>query len=639
MIKSYSIRDNNNILKILLKDRTTRKNIIWATDSYQNLGEGYQAKDYIKEKLFKNGAGELIKPRLEKDDEEQSKRTRGKGEVFTPIWIIKKKIDLIEEEFSKLELEEYINKKWMEITCGEAPYIVNRYNTVTGEYLAINERVGFLDRKLQRISKEIIEENEWFSMVLIAYQASYGYEYQGDSLLIARENLLNSFIDYYIDKFNYHPAFEKVEEIAKVISYNIFQMNGLKYTVPMPEKIITKKQDVQIDFFGNPEPKDQQLEIVIEEGEEVKIKNWLNNRMIKFKDLVKNEGGIGSMKFDVVIGNPPYQEKGATETSRDEPIYHHFMKESYKVGDKVILITPARFLFNAGQTPKKWNKIMLEDTHLKVTYYQSKSNKVFSNTDIKGGVAVTYRDRNKEFGKINIFTPYVKLNAILKKVEDYYKDFEPFSNIVFPRGSYRFSELFFKENSKAKTIQSKGTGNMIVSNSFERLSFAFHENKPEPDSYEYIKMLGRYKNERVQRWLRKDYILEHNNLNYWKVLVAKSNGSGDFGEALSSPIISQPQTGHTDTFISIGSFDREYEANSALKYIKTKLLRALLGVLKVTQDNPKSRWSKIPLQDFTSGSDIDWNKSIAEIDQQLYNKYSLNQEEINFIECIVWEWV
>ena len=202
VIKSYPIRGNSEILKMLLMDRTTRKDIIWATSSYQDMGEGYQAKDHIKESLFKNGADQLIKPRVEKDIEEQSKRTRGKGEVFTPTWIIKKKVDLIEEKLSKLDLECYIAQRWLEITCGEAPYMTSRYDTITGEYLDIDERVGFLDRKLQRISKETENEELWFSLALKSYQASYGYEYQGDSLLIARENLLNSFIDYYVAKFN-----------------------------------------------------------------------------------------------------------------------------------------------------------------------------------------------------------------------------------------------------------------------------------------------------------------------------------------------------------------------------------------------------------------------------------------------------
>jgi type II restriction enzyme len=166
--------------------------------------------------------------------------------------------------------------------------MTSRYDTITGEYLDIDERVGFLDRKLQRISKEIENEKLWFSMALKAYQTSYGYEYQGDSLLIARENLLNSFIDYYVAKFIHIPETYKIEAIATIISYNVFQMNGLKYTVPIPEKFISIKQDVQLNFFGNKETEDQQLEIVVEEGEEVKVKNWLNDRMIIFKNLVKN---------------------------------------------------------------------------------------------------------------------------------------------------------------------------------------------------------------------------------------------------------------------------------------------------------------------------------------------------------------
>lgn len=637
-VKSYPIRDNSDILNILLKDRTTRKNIIWATDSYQDMGKGYYPKDYISEKSLKTGGKDIIKPRVEKDYEEQINRTRGKGEVFTPSWIIKKKVDFIEEELNKLDLEDYIGKKWLEVACGEAPYITSRYDAVTGDYLDIEKRVGFLDRKLQRISKEVDNEEIWFSMVLESYKASYGYEYQGDSLLIARENLLNSFIDYYVDKFSNVPKNDKIEAIAKIISYNIFQMDGLKYTVPILEKIKVEKTDVQLSFFTDMEKQEEQLEIVVNEGEDVKIKNWINNKMIKFKNLVKSEGGNKMMKFDVVIGNPPYQENGISITSRDEPIYHYFVEESYKIGDIVTFITPARFLFNAGQTPKKWNRKMLNDEHLKVIYYEPQSSKIFSNTDIKGGIGITLRNKNKKYGKINVFTPYKDLNNIIKKVESYYDKFVPFSYLVYPRGSYRLSDLFFIENPQAKKIQGKGTGNMIVSNSFERLNFAFLEKKPDiVNDNEYIKILGRINNQRTHRWIKASYLKKHENLNYWKVLVAKSNGTGALGEKLSNPIIAEPKVGHTDTFISIGKFKTKEEARAVLKYIKTKFLRVLLSVLKVTQDNPKSRWKKIPIQNFNSNSDIDWSKSIAEIDQQLYKKYGLNEEEINFIELNVKE--
>lgn len=632
-IKSYPIRDNSDILKILLKDRTTRKNIIWATDSYQDMGEGYQAKDYIKESLLNNGAGKLIRPRVEKDDEEQSKRTRGKGEVFTPTWIIKKKVDLVEEELSKLELEDYIGQRWLEITCGEAPYMTSRYDTVTGEYLDIEDRVGFLDRKLQRISKEIDSEEIWYSLALKAYQASYGYEYQGDSLLIARENLLNSFIDYYVAKFNYTPEMDKIESIARIISYNVFQMDGLKYTLPVAEKIRTKKLDVQLSFFGDMEMEDQQLEMVVDEGEEVKVKNWLNDRMIKFKDLIESEGGIRSMKFDVVIGNPPYQDEAVGTSTSDDPIYHLFMDQAYCIADKVCLITPARFLFNAGKTPEAWNRKMLQDEHLKVEHYIQKSTDVFKNTDIKGGIAITYRDKDRNFGGIGIFTSYKELNTIRKKVINN-NTFESIMSIINTQNKFNLNVLYEDYPNYRSIIGSHGKDKRLRQIIMERLPEVFTKSKKEEESY---KILGLIEKQRSYRYILKKYIEDNGVINKYKVFVASANGSGAFGEVLSTPLIGEPSVGITQTFISFGKFNTRDEAEAMLKYLKTKFCRTLLGVLKVTQGNNKSTWAYVPIQDFTPSSDIDWSKSIAEIDQQLYKKYGLDEEEINFIESNVKE--
>ena len=132
-------------------------------------------------------------------------------------------------------------------------------------------------------------------------------------------------------------------------------------------------------------------------------------------------------------------------------------------------------------------------------------------------------------------------------------------------------------------------------------------------------------------------VIDHENLNKYKVLLPKSNGSGAIGEVLSTPLIGEPLIGHTQTFISIGAFDKKIEAENVMKYIKTKFARTLLGVLKITQDNPPTKWKYVPLQDFTSNSDIDWTKSIHEIDEQLYRKYNLSKDEIEFIETKVKE--
>ncbi len=188
-----------------------------------------------------------------------------------------------------------------------------------------------------------------------------------------------------------------------------------------------------------------------------------------------------NMKFDVVIGNPPYQESAKGDSSRDEPIYHNFMDLSYQLADLVTLITPGRFLFNAGQTPKSWNKKMLNDEHIEVTMYEKDSSKIFPRTDIKGGVAITLRDKNKNFGSIGVFTPYKVLSGIVKKVNSL--SGESLSSIVSSRGNYRFAPEFFEDFPYAKDKLGKGTGNMIVSNVFEKFPEVFQKNKQEAKEY------------------------------------------------------------------------------------------------------------------------------------------------------------
>lgn len=282
------IRKTPTFLEILLKDRTTNENIIWATDSYSKFGTEYRTKDQIKVNLLTNGVGALLKPRVEKDTEEQKERTADKGEVYTPIWVVKRQNDLIEKEFKNLPLEKYVNKKWLEVTCGEAPYMCTRYDTITGEFIKVNERVGFVDRKIQRISHEVNDRNKWVNLVYKAYQSSYGYEFQGDSLFLARENLLYTFIDFYIDNFKEVPSFEYIKEIALIISYNVFQMDGLKNIIPYSEEIRVSEPSIQMSLFEEFENEDNevQLEMNFSEGIKTEIKDWDKNMMIEFNSLI-----------------------------------------------------------------------------------------------------------------------------------------------------------------------------------------------------------------------------------------------------------------------------------------------------------------------------------------------------------------
>lgn len=340
------------------------------------------------------------------------------------------------------------------------------------------------------------------------------------------------------------------------------------------------------------------------------------------------------MKFTAVVGNPPYQEK--TENSRDNPIYPYFIDESFKLSNKVALIHPARFLFNAGQTSNEWNKKMLSNKHLKVLFFEQKSSGIFPNTDIKGGVTITYYDKEKELGPVGTFSAYEELNIILKKVLQ--DDFLPISDIVFGNSSYKFSDQLYKENPTLKGRVSATEEKSIGTNIFEVLPEVFFDSVA--DKKEFIRLYGRKKDKRVFKWVKQKYIEPHPNLKKWKVFLPKSNGSGAIGEVLSTPLVGEPLVGEplvggTQTFISFGAYDNKLEAENCMKYIKTKFCRTLLGTLKITQHNPKKTWKNVPLQDFTENSDIDWSQSISEIDQQLYKKYGLDQKEIDFIESHV----
>ena len=346
------------------------------------------------------------------------------------------------------------------------------------------------------------------------------------------------------------------------------------------------------------------------------------------------------MKFDFIIGNPPYQDESNGELRNyAPPIYHLFLDAAYHLADSVELIHPARFLFNAGSTPKSWNEKMLQDEHLKVVYYEQDSGKVFPglSTPIKGGIAITYRDAKNCFGPIVAFTQYPEVNSITHKVTSR-EDFISLTEIVFSRTAYRLTDKMHQENPGAIEKLSQGHAYDMSSNILHRLPEIFYDTQP-TDGLEYIRVLGRDNNHRVYKFVRRDYVNKVQNLDSYKLYVAQANGSGAFGEAMSPPIVEGPGVGATETFISIGNFSTKAEAVALEKYIKTKFARTLLSILKVTQNGNKPVWKMIPIQNFTPTSDIDWSKPIPEIDQQLYTKYGLDEKEIQFIEIHVKEMV
>ena len=428
---------------------------------------------------------------------------------------------------------------------------------------------------------------------------------------------LHSAISLYYQKVmeNDDNHFEADQVYQEILAHNIYAIAKTPMAKTITERTLTgyRNYKTNVTYIEN-------------------LTDTLKTDIEKGKQLV--EEAFKKVKFDVVIGNPPYQEETIGENSTfAPPIYHKFMDLSYEVADKAVLITPARFLFNAGSTPKAWNKKMLEDEYLKVIYFEQNSANIFPNTDIKGGVAVTFRDANVNFGAIETFTAFDALNNILHKVAPLTK--ATLDSIISGRGVYKLSEKALIDHPEIEDIQSKGHKFDVGSGAFKILSDILYFDKKQSDND--VQILGLENLNRTYRWINQDYLNPPESFRKYKVFFPQANGSGAIGEVISTPLIGAPLIGATETFLSIGGFETKEEAEACLKYIKTKFARAMLGVLKITQATTRDKWAKVPLQDFTSNSDIDWSQSIAELDAQLYRKYGLSQEEIDFIESKVKE--
>ena len=649
------------VLDTLLKDKSTGKNIIWATDPPEELQtvmyEPVTDKSPITAQQLRLTHYEVVLPRMMKQTDTQQQRTRKKGEVFSPAWVCNKMNNALDADwFGALGAEEsagqftvelpqgwqtvetpvqfpvckgrtpawvqYVQSRRLEVTCGEAPFLASRYDAATGEMIPVARRIGILDRKLRVVSENAATEDEWRKYAAHAVQSTYGYEYQGDNLLLARVNLLLTYAEHLQARWQRKPTEEELQAIANIISWNLWQMDGLHLSVPGGKPQPEAEQLDLFSMFGAAEPQPPTVSC--------KVKNWRKGSHGTAQNFETIQEGSTSMKFDYVIGNPPYQEM--LENTSDRPVYNDFMEASYRISDKVELITPARFLFNAGKTPKEWNQKMLNDPHLTVLMYEQQSAKVFANTDIKGGVVVTYRDETKNYGEIGTFTSYPALNAIVKKVV-HKGSFSSIEDWIFVQNKFDLEMLYTDHPEYRKIVGSGGKEKRLTTPIFSQLGVFSDERRNQTD----LKILGLISNKRFYRYIDPKYIEQHENLKKYKVILPKSNGSGAIGEVLSTPLIGEPLIGYTQSFISIGALDTKNEAEALLKYVKSKFMRTMLGVLKVTQDNNKSVWKYVPLQDFTAHSDIDWSKSVAEIDQQLYRKYDLTADEIEFIETHVKE--
>lgn len=362
-----------------------------------------------------------------------------------------------------------------------------------------------------------------------------------------------------------------------------------------------------------------------------------------------------NMKFKAIVGNPPYQEVGLNN-NKAEAIYPYFYDIAERISGINALISPARFLFNAGLTPKVWNQKMLSDEHISVVRYFHDSSDVFPNTNINGGVAIILRNNFIKYPPIGMFIP----NTILREIANKFlgSSFNLDSIGYGGRSDLKFNEVFLSTFPNTRehilahlraehpeiTELAPNEEYELKSSSFARTPFAFISEEPDNKS-DYYKILGIENGQRTWKWVLKKYLSprypDNNNIDKYKIFISKADGAaGQIGKPIPArivgkPVLGEPYTSSTASFISLGNFDSKEEAENLMKYAQTKFVRVLLGVLKVTQDITPAKWSYVPMQDFTASSNINWSKSIEEIDAQLYAKYNLSDEEIAFIESMI----
>ena len=319
---------NPAVLRLLLKDKTTRKNILWCTKDYEKYGIEFDEHAQIKVELITGDYASVIQPRAAKSKKIQELRIKKRAEVFTPSWICNEQNNQIDEAWfgkknvfntpqgtswitfkdcilfdDKKNWKSYVDAKRLEITCGEAPYLVSRYDTTTGDLIPVYERIGLFDRKMRVVNENCNDDESWIHWAYRALKSIYGYEFQGDSVLIARENILYAYMDYYEARFNVKAPIDILKKVSNIIAWNIWQMDGLRYVVPYSCNEI-KKENYQLTFMDMESVETQMMpcpgckknSIFEHSGQYCRIYDWINlNKSIPFIDLFKEENSNGKI--------------------------------------------------------------------------------------------------------------------------------------------------------------------------------------------------------------------------------------------------------------------------------------------------------------------------------------------------------
>lgn len=621
------------VLPLLLADKSTGRNIIWATDPPQALSDTVTDKSEMTPAQLHQLGFEAIQARAGKQADAQQQRTRRRGEVCTPAWVCNKMINALDADWFGREgvfnteqpqgwqaregqvefpaskgkaplWQQYIDSRRLEITCGEAPFLASRYDAATGEMIPVQQRIGILDRKLRVVSETVKEEKEWLYWAKRAVQATYGYEYQGDNLLLARTNLLLTFAEHLQARWQRSSTTQELKSTANIIAWNLWQMDGLKRSIPGGKLHPDMEQLDLFSMFGDAEESVPSVSC--------KVKNWRKGSHGTAQNFETIQEGSTSMKFDYVIGNPPYQISDGGAGVSATPIYNRFI-EAIKTTHPgaICLIIPAKW-YSGGKGLDKFREEMLGDRHISTLVDYSNSLDVFPNVDVAGGVCY-FVWKEAYNGKCK-YTNYRNGKATTA-----YRDLNEFQTFIrYPVAS----EIVKKVKEDGELTLDK----VVSSRKPFGLATTAKPMKIGDITLRYNGGRGPYKSTEIR--------VGTEMIDQWKIIISRLTAEhagqpakdGKY-RVLSTMELLKPGEICSETYLVAGAFDSKEEASNYMDYLKTQFVRFLILQIAMTQQLSKASFAFVPCQDFTRK----WT------DEQLFEKYDLSSEEVNYIQGMIKE--
>ncbi len=615
-LKTYPVK---HVLHTLLEDKSTGGNIVFATDAYAGHGEGFGEKDEITRTAILGLDSVEIQPRALKNADAKKIRTKEKAEVFTPSWLCSRLIDMCDEDWLKegssftdrdgkswkrtderlafkegTEWKKYVDARRLELACGEAPFIAFRYDPWSGKKLKDAQRTGVLDRKMRVVDENAAHEDEWLKWAFRALESVYGFELQGDSLLIARANILCSFAGYIEEGLKRNASLDELARAANIISWNFWQMDGLTGEAPFAER--KRCGQIEMDILSCEEEKTSGCRLF----------DWRAKRYAAF-------GGEECFRFDLILGNPPYHEHDGGAAMSAVPAYNRFIAKAKEMDPRQIsMIIPAKW-FSGGKGLREFREEMLSDKHITKMIDYVNSYECFPYVSIAGGVCMFFMDSKKtgsclytsvldgkessEVRRLDEFKTFIRYPKALSIVRKVTKEQGTFLNAyVSPRKPFGL-------DTQASPTE---TGDIML---------------------RYNGGSGVYRSDLIRK--------NKAAVGKWKVIIsylsAEHAGQPDKNgkyRILATMEKLPPGYACSETYLLAGSFFTEARADNFMSYLKTKFVRFLILQLAMTQHLSRAMFSFVPEQD--------WSRSYTDV--ELYDKYGLSEEERDFIEEMMRDW-